>query len=85
MLLWALAVLLSPGPDTPALVLGLAVVAAALVLALALAGATTASTTRTAGPPVSQRPACRDLPRLLDPDAPGRPRPRAPTAYPTAA
>jgi hypothetical protein len=82
--LWALAVLVSPAADTSVLVLGLAVVAAALVLALALAGVTTASTTRTAGPPVSHRIACRDLPRLLDPGAPGRPRPRAPTAYPTA-
>jgi len=85
MLLWALAVLVSPGPDTSVLVLGLAVVTAALVLALALAGVATESTTRTAGPPVSHRTACRHLPRLLDPDAPGRPRPRAPTAYPTAA
>ena len=85
MLLWALAVLLSPAPDAPALVLGLAVVAAALVLALAAAGLATASPARTPGPPVPHRAARRTLPRLLDPDAPGRPRPRAPTAYPTAA
>jgi Family of unknown function (DUF6412) len=83
--LWVLAVLLSPAPDTSVLVLGLAVVAAALLIALAAAGVAMPSATGTAGSPVSSRAGHRDLPRLLDPDAPGRPRPRAPTAYPTAA
>ncbi|HET6532805.1 MAG TPA: DUF6412 domain-containing protein [Actinoplanes sp.] len=85
MLLWALAILLSPTPDTSALVLGLAVVAAAVLIALAAAGVATRCLTRTAGPPVSVRSAHREPSRLLDPDAPGRPRPRAPAAYPTAA
>jgi hypothetical protein len=85
MLLWALAILLSPTPDTSALVLGLAVVAAAVLIALAAAGVATRCPTRPAALPASSRVAHRELPRLLDPAAPGRPRPRAPSAYPTAA
>ncbi|HEU4346957.1 MAG TPA: hypothetical protein VFR35_04120 [Actinoplanes sp.] len=83
MLLWVLTLLLSPTPSTSLLVLGLAVVAVALLIALAAAGLVVP-----AGPrpllPTPHRAGADDLPRLLDPGAPGRPRPRAPAAYPAA-
>lgn len=84
MLLWALSLLLSPTPSTTHLVLGLAVVLAALIVA----ASTTIGPRR---PAVStapgQKASHRERPRtrLADPDAAGRPRPRAPSAYPTAA
>jgi hypothetical protein len=84
MLLWALALLLSPTPSTTQLVLGLAVVLAALIVA----AATGTGTWRAQLPAVpGQKAPSREfrLPRLADPDAAGRPRPRAPSAYPTAA
>ena len=84
MLLWALTLLLSPTPDASALMLGLAVVAAALLIALAAAGVVMPAGARPGARPATSRVAHRDLPRLLDPAAPGRPRPRAPSAYPTA-
>ena len=78
MVLWLLSLLMSPAPTSSQLVLGLAVVAAVLLIALA-AGLAQPPTT-----PAAFRPAHGgfddDLPRLLDPDAPGRPRPRAPSA-----
>ena len=83
-LLWALSLLLSPSPSTTHLVLGLAVVLAALIVA----ASTGTGTWRTNLPaaPVQKAPSREvRLPRLADPDAAGRPRPRAPSAYPTAA
>ena len=84
MVLWLLTLLLSPAPSTAHLVVTLAVVAAALLILLAASGVAVptqakpfATGGRRAGP-------CA-LPRLSDPDAAGRPRPRAPSAYPTAA
>jgi hypothetical protein len=84
--LWVLAALFNPALFNPAhpasLVLGLAVVAAALLivfLAPAPVSATVSSSvafarrSRTAAPP-----------RLIDPDAAGRPRPRAPSVCPAA-
>ncbi len=83
-MLWLLTLLLSPAPSTTHLVVTLAVVAAALLILLAASGVAlptrarpSATRNRRAGP--------RVLPRLRDPDAAGRPRPRAPSAYPTAA
>jgi hypothetical protein len=79
MVLWLLSLLVSPAPTTSHVVLGLAVVAAVLLIALAAARLAQP----TAGPTLAH-PAHRfgddHLPRLLDPDAPGRPRPRAPAA-----
>jgi heme A synthase len=84
MLLWALALLLSPTPSTTHLVLGLAVVLAALIVAAATGIATSRTEVRSA--PGQKAPSRRvRRPRLADPDAAGRPRPRAPSAYPTAA
>jgi hypothetical protein len=84
MLLWALALLLSPAPSTTHLVLGLAVVLAALIVAAATSIGTRRITARTVPGHKAPHRHIR-LPRLADPDAAGRPRPRAPTAYPTAA
>ena len=83
---WALLALQSPAPSGQ-LALGLAtVVAAAVLITLA------AAVLRLPAPPpaaglvsAARRRITRRLPRLLDPDAAGRPRPRAPTAHPEAA
>ena len=87
MLLWGLWVLF--GLQSPALsshlVLGLAVVAAALLIVLAAAGLHVAPPSPAAGSrAVGGRALIRRPPRLLDPDAAGRPRPRAPTPGLTA-
>ena len=82
---WAVVAL--PGPATPSshVVLGLAAVAAALLMALAAAGVPLLTP-----PPAvrrvaaGRRPGGRPLPRLMDPDAAGRPRPRAPSVCPAA-
>ena len=84
MLLWALSLLLSPTPSTTHLVLGLAVVLAALIVAAAT-GTRTWRTTVPATPGLKATSEQKFRPRLADPDAAGRPRPRAPSAYPTAA
>jgi len=83
MVFWVLSLLLSPAPTTAHLMVGL-VVAAALLIVLAVARLATAPGPR-AVPQPHQRTGTDDLPRLLDPDAPGRARPRAPTVCPTAA
>jgi hypothetical protein len=82
--LWALAGLQSPASSTQ-LVLGLAVVAAALLIVVAAAGL------RVLPLPVAfwsqgggRRVRVTRPPRQLDPDAAGRPRPRAPTQGPAA-
>ena len=85
MVFWALWLLLSPELLSPAnLVLGLAVLLAALVVAATTGiGARRAEVAATPRPKPSRRD--RPVPRLTDPDAAGRPRSRAPSAYPTAA
>lgn len=80
MLLWALT--LSPTPGQ--LMLGLAIALAVLIVAAA-AGVTSPATVPAGLSPLARRRAVTVRPRLADPDAAGRPRPRAPTAYPTAA
>lgn len=82
---WVYAALQSPAAGSSAqLVLGLAVVAAALLVVLAAAAALPLPALRpvSAGPGLAARVRTRRLPRLLDPDAAGRPRPRAPSACP---
>jgi hypothetical protein len=82
---WVLAALQSPAPSAH-VALGLAVVAAALLVVLAAAGIPVLPTAPAPGH-AQARPGTRTrrVPRLLDPDAAGRPRPRAPSAYPVAA
>ena len=88
MLFWAVvAAVLHPALDPSQLLVGgLAVVVAALLIVAATAGLP-----RLTGPgPVPWQVVARQvaawLPsRVADPDAAGRPRPRAPSAYPTAA
>jgi hypothetical protein len=84
---WVYAALQNPAAGSSApLVLGLAVVAAALLVVLAAAAAVPLPALRpaSAGPGPAARVRIRRLPRLLDPSAAGRPRPRAPSAYPAA-
>ncbi len=85
--LWTLVGLHSPASPAAStqLVLSLAVVAAALLIVVAAAGLRilplpVAFWSRGSG----QRVRITRLPRLLDPDAAGRPRPRAPTSAPAA-
>ena len=85
MALWLLPMLLSsPAPSPSQLMLGLAVVAAAVLLMVLAAAGLASVPVRPAVRPPSRRVGADDLPRLLDPGAPGRPRPRAPSAYPAA-
>jgi Family of unknown function (DUF6412) len=83
--LWVLAALQSSAPSAH-VALGLAVVAAALLVVLAAAclPVLPAAPAGRVGP-VRPSARMRRLPRLLDPDAAGRPRPRAPSAYPVTA
>jgi hypothetical protein len=83
---WVLATLQSPTSSSAQLALGLAVVAAALLVVLAAAGLPIPTVAARARFGVSGDQAQRRrVPRLIDPDAAGRPRPRAPSAYPAAA
>jgi hypothetical protein len=83
---WVLATLQSPTSSSAPVALGLAVVAAALLVVLAAAGPRMpARTVPTGVRPAGNRTHRRRVPRLIDPDAAGRPRPRAPSAYPAAA
>jgi Family of unknown function (DUF6412) len=84
---WALVAFQSPAPGSAHLVLGLAVVAAALLVVLAAAGVPAPAPSRSSGvnPRGARDATSRPLPRLFDPDAAGRPRPRAPSAHPAAA
>lgn len=80
---WVFAALQTPTPSSAQLMLGLAVVAAALLMVLAAAGVPAPVLRPTAGlAALAMRSRVGRLPRLLDPDAAGRPRPRAPSAYP---
>jgi hypothetical protein len=83
---WALAALLDPTPaGAPAqLVLGLALVAAVLIVA-ATALPALAATVAVPTFALSRRVRAAERPRLADPDAPGRPRSRAPAPSPAAA
>ncbi|AEV88405.1 hypothetical protein ACWT_7395 [Actinoplanes sp. SE50] len=84
---WALAgtALLDPGLSSgPRLVVALALVAAALVVAAVVAVPVPAAGLLP-GVRAFTRRVRTAAPRLLDPGASGRPRPRAPTAYPAAA
>ncbi|MEV6630327.1 DUF6412 domain-containing protein [Actinoplanes sp. NPDC051470] len=85
--LWLLLGPVLPGTSDSAaqFVLSLAVVAAALLVVVAAAGVSLPSS-RTVGVASCLRTrAVARPPRLSDPDAAGRPRPRAPTEYPAAA
>jgi Family of unknown function (DUF6412) len=83
---WVLAALHSPAPSSAHLALGLAVAATALLVVLAAAGLPVPRVfVPTACHGVAQRARIRRIPRLIDPDAAGRPRPRAPSAFPAAA
>jgi hypothetical protein len=82
---WVLVALQSPAPSSAQLALGLAAVAAALVVVLAAAGLPTPAVAVPGGfRGVARRTRVRSVPRLTDPDAAGRPRPRAPSAFPAA-
>ncbi|WIM95667.1 DUF6412 domain-containing protein [Actinoplanes oblitus] len=85
--LWALAgsALLEPGLSSgPRLVLALALVTAALLVVAAVA-LPVLIRGLIPGMRAFTRRFRESAPRLLDPDAAGRPRPRAPTARPAAA
>ncbi|WP_213007326.1 DUF6412 domain-containing protein [Paractinoplanes toevensis] len=84
---WALAALLDPTPSgAPAqLVLGLALVAAAIVIIAATALPALPPAMPLATFALSRRARATERPRLADPDAPGRPRSRAPSPAPAAA
>jgi Family of unknown function (DUF6412) len=82
---WVLAALQSPTSSSAHLALGLAVVAASLLVVAAAAGLPVLPPVRSAGLGHAERRArTKRIPRVLDPDAAGRPRPRAPSAYPAA-
>ena len=94
MLLWGVWVLaalidpalLHPGQATPAqLVLGLAVAAAALLVVTAIGLPVRASAATLGVRAFARRSRTAAPVRQLDPDAAGRPRPRAPAACPAAA
>ena len=77
---WVLAALMDPAPSP--LVLGLAVVALLVVAALLLPTLTPAATSGFVA--CARRARISVPPRLIDPDAAGRPRPRAPSVCPAA-
>jgi hypothetical protein len=82
---WLLAALQSPAPSSAHLALGLAVAVVALLVVLAAAGVGAPALPRPAGfRAVARRIRSGRVPRLIDPDAAGRPRPRAPSARPAA-
>lgn len=85
MVMWVLATLINPAlTGSPAhLALGLAVVALLVVVALALPMLAPATAPGLRAFARRARTAVR--PRLLDPGAAGRPRPRAPTGGPATA
>ena len=83
---WVLATLLDPALRTPAtLVLGFAVVAAALLVAAVTALPVLIPAAVPGLRAFARRARTAARPRLLDPDAPGRPRPRAPGHRPAVA
>lgn len=78
---WVLAALLDPAPSR--LVLGLVVVAAFLIVA-ALRRPSPAPAAASGTVAFARRARTSPPPRLVDPDAAGRPRPRAPSVCPAA-
>jgi hypothetical protein len=88
MMLWGLWAILgwqTPGAAPSHLVVGLAVAIAALIVVVAAAGLRVAALPAAVwSVTVGRRARVARLPRLLDPDAAGRPRPRAPTSGPAA-
>ena len=76
---WVLAALMNPAHPAP-LVVGLAVVAALLLVALLLP--TPAPAAASSAVAFARRARTSAPPRLIDPDAAGRPRPRAPSVCP---
>jgi hypothetical protein len=89
MLLWGAVVALSNSalldPTPGHLMVGLAVVVAALLVAAAMALPVTLASWAAGGLGSARRPGAVAVPRLLDPDAAGRPRPRAPSGTPATA
>jgi hypothetical protein len=81
---WALFAPVSFGAPAQ-LVLGLALVAAAILLVAATAIPALAPTMAPATFALARRARATERPRLADPDAPGRPRSRAPSPTPAAA
>jgi hypothetical protein len=79
---WVLAALIDPAPSHS--VLGLAVVAAALLIMAAFVVPALAPVTTRGFVAFARRARTSARPRLTDPDAAGRPRPRAPSARPAA-
>lgn len=89
-LLAALWHVLGSAPQRPGELLAGTAAAVALLLAAAVAARLSARTLPTpavapAGRPGRERALRTGTPRYTDPDAPGRPRPRAPSAAPVAA
>ncbi len=84
MVLWLLILLMSPAPSASHLVVTLAVVAVAVLILAAGVGLLLPVRPPSLALP-GRRTGPRALPRIADPDAAGRPRPRAPSAHPTAA
>lgn len=88
---WVLAALLNPAqldlaqPSPAHLVLGLAVVAAALLVVAAIGRPVLVAAGAPGVRAFARRARTAARPRLIDPDAAGRPRPRAPSACPAAA
>jgi hypothetical protein len=83
---WVLVHLLDPAQRTPAtLVLGLAAVAAALLVAAVIALPSLMPSAVPGLRAFARRARTAARPRVLDPDAPGRPRPRAPGVCPAVA
>jgi hypothetical protein len=83
---WALIALLDPTRGGSGhLLLGLAVAVAALLVAAAVALPVPVAAVAPGVRPPSRHARAVPVPRLLDPDAAGRPRPRAPTVHPATA
>jgi uncharacterized protein (DUF58 family) len=82
MLLWGFWVLAALDPAPSHLILGLAVVAFLVVASLLLPAPAPASASRAIA--FARRSRTVAPPRLTDPDAAGRPRPRAPAVCPAA-
>jgi hypothetical protein len=80
---WVLVALQSPTSSSAQFALGLAVVATALLVMAAAAGLPVPGFAVPVGfRRVARRAPVRHVSRLIDPDAAGRPRPRAPSPYP---
>ena len=85
---WTHAVTLLCEPTSGQLVSGLAVTAVGLLAVLIAVALAASVAPPPAGRPSADMPSARTgirpLPRLIDPDAAGRPRPRAPAVVPAA-